>query len=82
VGAGIIGAGLSIYLLNLLYRMGSAGDTEREREEAARAFFDAHGYWPDESPRPGHERPQQPPHKARAPHEQHVSRPPRPREKE
>ncbi|HSD81326.1 MAG TPA: hypothetical protein VLB47_11710 [Solirubrobacteraceae bacterium] len=23
-------------------------DRQREREDAARAFFDAHGHWPDE----------------------------------
>jgi hypothetical protein len=81
-GAGIVGAGLSIYLLNLLYRMGSSGDTERDREEAARAFFDAHGYWPDEQPPPGRARQPSAPHKTRPPHEQHVSPLPRQREKE
>jgi hypothetical protein len=78
-GAGIIGAGLSIWLLNLLYRMGAIGDRERDQEEAARAFFDAHGYWPDERP-PSRERPVPAPHKTRPPHEQHVARPPRRRE--
>lgn len=72
-GAGIVGAGLSIGLLNALYRMGSAGDRERDQEEAARAFFDAHGYWPDEQPQPG-SRQAPSPHKSRPPHEQHVSR--------
>ncbi len=42
------GAGLSVLLLNVLYRAGVSGDTERDREEEARAFFDSHGYWPDE----------------------------------
>ena len=77
-GAGIVGAGLSIGLLNLLFRMGSSGDRERDREEAARAFFDAHGYWPDERPEP--QPPRASPHKTRPPHEQHVSPPPRRRE--
>ena len=27
-----------------------AGDPERHEEEANRAFFDAHGHWPDEDP--------------------------------
>ncbi len=48
--AGIIGAGLSIWLLNLLYRIGVKGDSERNEEDEARAFFDEHGYWPDEEP--------------------------------
>ena len=26
------------------------GDDERHEEEAARAFFDEHGHWPDEDP--------------------------------
>ena len=27
-----------------------AGHHDRDREEEAREFFDAHGYWPDETP--------------------------------
>lgn len=46
-GAGIVSAGLAIYLLNWLFRMGAAGDRERDREAAARAYFDEHGRWPD-----------------------------------
>ena len=46
--AGIIGAGLSIYLLNLLHRIGVKGDSERGAEQDARAYFDAHGHWPGE----------------------------------
>jgi hypothetical protein len=46
--ASIIGAGLSIWLLNVLYRIGVRGDTERDAEQDARAFFDAHGHWPGE----------------------------------
>jgi hypothetical protein len=49
----LIAAGLSVWLLNLLYRIGVKGDRERDEEDAARAFFDAHGYWPDEEPPPG-----------------------------
>jgi hypothetical protein len=51
--AGIIGAGLSIWLLNLLFRMGVKGDEERDDEAEARRFFDTHGHWPDEPPPPG-----------------------------
>ena len=44
----LIGAGLSIWLLNFLYRVGVTGDRERDEEDAARAYFDRHGRWPDE----------------------------------
>jgi hypothetical protein len=27
-----------------------SGRDDRDREEAARVFFDEHGHWPDESP--------------------------------
>jgi hypothetical protein len=47
-GAGIIGAGLAIWLLNFLFRVGVSGDRERDREDEARAYFDRHGRWPDE----------------------------------
>lgn len=43
-----IGAAASILLLNVLYRIGVAGDRERDDEEAARVYFDEHGRWPDE----------------------------------
>jgi hypothetical protein len=43
-----VGGGLSVVLLNFFYRLGVSGDREREQEEAARAFFDRHGRWPDE----------------------------------
>jgi hypothetical protein len=41
------GGGVAVLLLNLLYRMGVEGDQAREREEAARRYFDEHGHWPD-----------------------------------
>jgi hypothetical protein len=41
------GAGLAVLLLNLLFRMGVEGDRDREREEAARRYFDKYGRWPD-----------------------------------
>lgn len=47
-GAGIIGAGLSIALMNWLWRVGVSGDAERDAEDAARRHFDATGRWPDE----------------------------------
>jgi hypothetical protein len=49
--AACVGAGLSILLLNVLYREGVRGDADRDAEEQARDFYDDHGYWPDEKPR-------------------------------
>jgi hypothetical protein len=46
-GAGVVGAGLAVYLVNWLFRIGASGDREREREDAAREYFDQHGRWPD-----------------------------------
>jgi hypothetical protein len=45
-GAGIVSAGLAIYFVNWLYRIGVHGDRERETEQAARDYFDEHGRWP------------------------------------
>ncbi len=47
--ASSIGAGLSLVLLNLLYRLSVSGDREREREEEARRYFDKYGVWPDDN---------------------------------
>ncbi|HEY4451968.1 MAG TPA: hypothetical protein VGN13_10290 [Solirubrobacteraceae bacterium] len=46
-GAGIVSAGLAIYLINWLFRAGAKGESERDAEDAAREHFDAHGRWPD-----------------------------------
>jgi hypothetical protein len=43
-----VGSGLSILLLNILFRFGSLGDRERDREIAAREFYAQHGRWPEE----------------------------------
>ena len=45
-GAGLIGAGLAIWLVSWLYRVGVDGDGERADEERARRYFDRHGRWP------------------------------------
>ena len=47
-GLGIVGAGIAVGLLNLFYRVGASGDRDRDAEDAARAYFDEHGRWPDE----------------------------------
>jgi len=49
-GMGIIGAGLAIWLFNILMRMGTSNEGDRAQEEDARAFYDRHGVWPDEAP--------------------------------
>jgi len=45
-----VGSGLSILLLNVLFRYGAQGDRERDAEDAAREYLARHGHWPDESP--------------------------------
>ena len=47
-GLGIIGAGLAIWLINVLFRIGATGDRERDEEDRAREYFDRHGRWPGE----------------------------------
>ena len=46
-----VGAGSSIWLLNVLHRIGVSGEHERDEEDEARAYFDRHGRWPDEPDR-------------------------------
>jgi len=46
-----LGAGLALYLLNWLFRLGATGDREREQEDAAREYLAEHGHWPDENKR-------------------------------
>ena len=45
-----MGAAFAVLLMNFFFRMG-AEDTSREREDAARAYFDEHGHWPDQARR-------------------------------
>jgi hypothetical protein len=47
-GALMVSAGLAVWLLNALHRVGVRGDRERDREVEAREYFDRHGRWPDE----------------------------------
>jgi hypothetical protein len=50
-GALMVSAGLAVWLLNVLHRVGVRGDRERDREAEAREYFDRHGRWPDEPDR-------------------------------
>ncbi|MFZ0042562.1 MAG: hypothetical protein WAK93_14720 [Solirubrobacteraceae bacterium] len=43
-----VGSGLSVLMLNILFRLGVSGDRERDLEERARAYLDKFGRWPDE----------------------------------
>jgi hypothetical protein len=49
-GVMLVAAGLSVWLLNLFFRIGVKGDRERDDEDRAREYFDRHGRWPDEAP--------------------------------
>lgn len=52
-----IGSALSLLFFTTVFRMGAAGDLEREDEEAARRYLAEHGHWPDERPAAGRGRP-------------------------
>lgn len=69
--AAMFGAGGSIYLMNVLLRIGIQGDKERDVEDEARDFYDRHGMWPDEVPPgwtpPEDEPPGRPVHKTGGP---------------
>ena len=41
-----------VWLLNLVLPVGVHGERDRDVEDAAREFFDAHGHWADEEPPP------------------------------
>ena len=42
------GVAFAVFLLNFFFRMGVTGEVDRDREQEARDYFDAHGRWPDE----------------------------------
>jgi hypothetical protein len=54
-GVAIMAAGMSVWLLNVIFRVGVSGERDRDAEDEARAYYDEHGYWPDEAPRPAAE---------------------------
>ncbi len=45
-----VGGGLSVLMINALYRLGVSGDQERARHEEAWRYFEKHGEWPDDPP--------------------------------
>ena len=44
----LVGSGLALLLLNVLFRYGAKGDEDRDAEECARQYFAQHGRWPDD----------------------------------
>jgi hypothetical protein len=74
-GAGIVSAGLAVYAMNWLYRASVDGDRERDEEEAARAYLDAHGHWPDQQPEPRPARAERPARHSLARPERRARRP-------
>ena len=51
IGAMLMGSAFAVLLMNVFFRIGVEGENDRDREEAARVYFDKHGHWPDERPR-------------------------------
>ena len=47
-GVALIGVALVVMFLNLFLRLGVSSTRDREREEAAREYFDRTGRWPDD----------------------------------
>jgi hypothetical protein len=46
----LVGSALSLVVLDVLYRLSVSSEVDRDEEAEARAYFSAHGYWPDEAP--------------------------------
>jgi hypothetical protein len=44
------GGGLSVLLINYMYRLSVSSELDRIQEEQARRYFDEHGEWPDDPP--------------------------------
>ena len=47
-GVALVLAAVVVWMINWMYRMSVQSNRDREREERAREYFDAHGRWPDE----------------------------------
>jgi protein-S-isoprenylcysteine O-methyltransferase Ste14 len=45
-GVGLLIVAVIVWMLNWLFRMSIQSNRDREREEAARRYFDEHGRWP------------------------------------
>jgi len=47
-GVALLIAALIVWMINWMFRMSVQSNRDREREEAARAYFDRHGRWPED----------------------------------
>ncbi len=49
-GAGVVllGVAVTVWLINVMFRLSVQSNREREDEERAREYFDRHGRWPGE----------------------------------
>ena len=48
-----VGGGLSVVLINVMFRLSLSSEDDRAEEERARDYFDEHGEWPEDEPRKG-----------------------------
>jgi hypothetical protein len=48
-----VGGGLSVVLINFMFRLSLSSEDDRAEEERARDYFDEHGEWPEDEPRKG-----------------------------
>jgi hypothetical protein len=74
-GVAIMAAGMSVWLLNVIFRVGVQGERDRDAEDEARAYYDEHGYWPDEAPPATDAQPDAPPRDPHR-HQDHARHPP------
>jgi prepilin signal peptidase PulO-like enzyme (type II secretory pathway) len=47
-GVGLLIIALIVWMINWMFRLSVESNDDRDREEAAREYFDRHGHWPDE----------------------------------
>jgi hypothetical protein len=47
-GVGLLIIGLIVWMIDWMFRLSVESNDDRDREEAAREYFDRHGRWPDE----------------------------------
>jgi hypothetical protein len=47
-GVGLLIVAVIVWMINWMFRMSVESNRDRDREEAAREYFDRHGRWPDE----------------------------------
>jgi prepilin signal peptidase PulO-like enzyme (type II secretory pathway) len=47
-GVGLLIIAVIVWMINWMFRLSVESNDDRDREEAAREYFDRHGHWPDE----------------------------------